>query len=176
MKLDNGRSFQNNLFYEQKAFHVTVRWLVKGKYSLTGQIRIGKRDTSVGSVQIHAVHTISQGALQNTDTIPVKFPNILPKQIRIKDIVLHGVGKRTQFSRYITLEIWRVITNKFENLIAQVIRCVFQIGRHISKGRRETSLGRLVEIFLLLFFCSGNQSIPSKSLRFSWELDDFFWS
>ena len=25
MKLDNGRSFQNNLFYEQKAFHVTVR-------------------------------------------------------------------------------------------------------------------------------------------------------
>ena len=106
MKLDNGRSFQNNLFYEQKAFHVTVRWLVKGKYSLTGQIRIGKRDTSVGSVQIHAVHTISQGALQNTDTIPVKFPNILPKQIRIKDIVLHGVGKRTQFSRYITLTIF----------------------------------------------------------------------
>ena len=105
-------------------------------------------------MQIHAVHTVSQGALQNTDTIPVKFPNILPKQIRIKDIVIHGVGKRAQFSRYITFEIWSVITNKFEKQIAQVIRYVFQIGRHKSKGWRET-FGRLVEIFFLPFLVAA---------------------
>ena len=84
--------WQSDVWYKENSWQLKLEWA-------------NETQSVVGSVQIHAVHTISQGALQNTDTIPVKFPNILPKQIRIKDIVIHGVGKRAQFSRYITFEI-----------------------------------------------------------------------